>query len=98
MHLAVCVHDFAFAPVRIHSSTYLNWLIQSSDTGAANWRVVNAGTTVGFSGYICTSLHSESVYNHIRMWLLNGVRYNVWREGGKLPFPVWGEVWNGVQL
>ena len=51
--------------------------------------------------YICTSVHSESVYSHIRlnrMWLLNRVRYNVWREGEKLPFPVWREVWNGVQL
>ena len=51
--------------------------------------------------HVCTSVHSESVYSHIRlnrMWLLNGVRYNVWREGEKLPFPVWREVWNGVQL
>ena len=36
------------------------------------------------TGHVCTSVHSESVYSHIRlnrMWLLNGVRYNVWREG-----------------
>ena len=49
----------------------------------------------------CTSVHSESVYSHIRlnrMWLLNGVRYNVWREGENLPFSLWREVWNGVQL
>ena len=53
------------------------------------------------TGHGCTSVHSESIYSHIRlnrMWLLNGVRYNVWREGEKLPFPVWREVWNGVQL
>ena len=53
------------------------------------------------TGHVCTSVHSESVYSHIRlnrMWLLNGVRYNVWREGEKLPFPVWREVWNWVQL
>ena len=68
------------------------------------------GNMAGFSdpinishvtGHACTSVHSESVYSHIRlnrMWLLNGVRYNVWREGEKLPFPVWREVWNGVQL
>ena len=68
------------------------------------------GNMAGFSdpinishvtGHVCTSVHSESVYSHIRlnrMWLLNGVRYNVWREGEKLPFSVWREVWNGVQL
>ena len=53
------------------------------------------------TGHVCTSVQSESVYSHIRlnrMWLLNGVRYNVWREGEKLPFAVWREVWNGVQL
>ena len=53
------------------------------------------------TGHVCTSVHSESVYSHIRlnrMWLLNGVRYNVWGEGEKLPFAVWREVWNGVQL
>ena len=56
------------------------------------------------TGHVCTSVHSESVYSHIRlnrMWLLNGVRYNVWREGEKLPFHAWREVWilwNGVQL
>ena len=27
------------------------------------------------TGHVCTSVHSESVYSHIRMWLLNGVRY-----------------------
>ena len=68
------------------------------------------GNMAGFSdpinishvtGHVCTSVHSESVYSHIRlnrMWLLNGIRYNVWREGEKLPFAVWREVWNGVLL
>ena len=41
------------------------------------------------TGHVCTSVHSETV---------NGVRYNVWREEEKLPFPVWREMWNGVQL
>ena len=26
------------------------------------------------------------------------IEYNVWREGETLPFPVWRDVWNGVQL
>ena len=68
------------------------------------------GNMAGFSdqininhvtGHVCRSVYSESVYSPIRlnrMWLLNGVRYNIWREGEMLAFPVWREVWNGVQL
>ena len=47
------------------------------------------------TGHVCTSVHSESVYSNIRMWLLNGVKYNVWE---KLPFAVWRDVWNWIQL
>ena len=53
------------------------------------------------TGHVCMSVQSESVCSHIRlnrMWLVNEVTYNVWRMGKKLPFPVWREVWNGVQL
>ena len=68
------------------------------------------GNVVGFSdpinishvtGHVCTSVHSVSIPTSDkinRKWLLNGVRHNVWREGEKLPFSVWREVWNRVQL
>ena len=60
------------------------------------------GNMAGFSdpinishvtGHVCTSVHSESVYSHIRlnrMWLLNGVRYNVWREGERSYLSLFG--------
>ena len=43
-------------------------------------------------------MHSESVYSHSRMLRLLEFFFNVWREKKKLPFPVWREVWNWVQL
>ena len=37
------------------------------------------------TGHVCTSVHSESHIGLNKMWLF---RYNVWREGEKLPFAV----------